>query len=51
MISLVVVKACNGWAALTEWYKKTIGGRTDRGDLADIEAVAEIPIRKFTRFE
>jgi len=36
-----------GFADLTKKYPITIGGRTDRNDKADIEAVAEIPISEF----
>ena len=50
-IFLVGWKDCIGWASLTEIYKITMGGRTDRGDPADIEAVAEIPIEKFNIFK
>lgn len=36
-----------GFADLTKRYSITVGGRTDRGDKADVEAVAEIPIGDF----
>ena len=36
-----------GFADLTKKYPITVGGRTDRGDKADVEAVAEIPIKDF----
>lgn len=36
-----------GFADLTKKYPITVGGRTDRNDKADIEAVAEIPIEEF----
>ena len=36
-----------GFADLTKRYSITVGGRTDRGDKADVEAVAEIPIGEF----
>ena len=36
-----------GYADLTKQYPVTIGGRTDRNDAADVEAVAEIPISEF----
>ena len=48
ILFLVGWKDKTGVANLVKQYPISIGGRTDRGDKADMEAVAEIPISEFT---
>lgn len=48
VLFLVGWKDKTGVANLVKQYPISIGGRSDRGDKADMEAVAEIPISEFT---
>ncbi len=47
ILFLVGWKDKTGVVNLVKQYPISIGGRNDRGDKADIEAVAEIPISEF----
>ena len=44
---VVMWNDCVGYTSLSRQFEVQIGGRTDRNDLADIEAVCHIPIEDF----
>lgn len=47
-IFLVQWSDCAGFTDMLKQHPVRIGGRTDRNDLADVEALAEIPMEDFT---